>query len=132
MDQLWTFLLIGLAICFPLLVAVAVLKVSFAKKSRGEPFEVDKETLAAAEKALRAEGELDWVVLKRCHGPAYNHSAMTEIVSALSAGGVQATYDVIASSSADGGVTNYVVKVIRGQESLGHEILSGLESSKTI
>src|SRR5580698_8777020 len=57
--------------------------------------------LEAAEKALKEEGERDWVVLKRCAGPAYNHTAMTALVSALGAEGVEATYDVIASSSAD-------------------------------
>lgn len=117
-------LLIGVAV--PVLVLTAMVKYLMGR-NRQEPVEADMTELEAAEAALKKQGKLDWVYLKRCHGPAYNHGAMTEIISALNAGGVTATYDVVASSSADGGVTNYALKVLRGDEEKGLEILAELE-----
>ncbi len=112
---------------FFLLVAYAILKV-FSGRSAGEP-KIDHAVLAEAERALRETSAQDWVVLKRCHGPAYSHAAMTEIVSALNTEGVMGTYDVVASSSADGGVTNFMLKVLAGDETRALEILARLEKS---
>jgi hypothetical protein len=125
-----------------LLIAAAIPLVLFLVVARALPKRVtrnasveDPSELRAAELALKKEGELDWVVLKRCHGPAYNHAAMTEIIGALNAEDVPATYDVISSSSADGGIFNYMLKVLPGDESralailekftLGHLVPSG-------
>lgn len=96
------------------------------KPMQGISSSIDERELEAAERALKEEGEQDWVILKRCHGPAFNHAAMTQIISALNEGGVTATYDVIASSSMEGGVTNYMLKVLRGEEEKGLEILARL------
>ena len=52
--------------------------------------------------------------------------------AALAAGGVQATYDVIATSSADGGVTNYMLKVGRGDEQHALQILAKLEEEDDV
>jgi hypothetical protein len=120
--MMFEFLEIAIGVAVSLLLLVAILK--FVPKSvTRPPIEVDEKELEAAERALKKEGELDWVVLKRCHGPAYNHAVMTEIISTLNAGGVTATYDVVASSSVDGGVTNYMLKVLRGDEEKSLEIL---------
>lgn len=111
-------------LAFALLVGVGVYKKMFASRGRREPVEIDHAALDAAERQLRASDETDWVVVKRCHGPAYTHTAMSAIVGALMEGGVEATYDVVGTSSADGGVTNYMLKVIRGSEERALEILS--------
>lgn len=121
------FLVIFLGLAFPILVVLAYLRV-LSRRAKVADLEIDKTALAEAENALRETDERDWVVLKRCHGPAYNHSAMVELVSALNAEGIEATYDVVASSSADGGVTNYMLKVIREHETQAREVLLGLEN----
>jgi hypothetical protein len=105
-----------LSLSFPALLALVFLKMRSRKPRSTTPLEIDKDTLDAAEKALRESEAIDWVVLKRCHGPAYSHTAMSELVSLLNAEGIDATFDVISSSSADGGVTNFSLKVLRGSE----------------
>ena len=120
-----------LAAFFPLLLGVAIYQILFAKRLRHEPFEIDHKALKLAEVTLAVEGKRDWVVVKRCHGPAYTHSAMAELVGAIAVGGVEATYDVVGTSSADGGITNYLLKVIRGTESEALEILARLEDGSS-
>lgn len=90
-------------------------------------FEIDHAELETAERELRESKNPDWVVLKRCHGPAYNHAAMAALVSALEEQGIPATYDVLSSSSADGGVTNYMLKVHSGTEEEAARVLAELE-----
>lgn len=118
-------LTIAIGVLVPVLMLVAVANF-ILKRARQEPLTIDESELQAAEAALREEGQIDWVILKRCTGPAFNHAAMTEIVGALNAEGVSATYDVVASSSVDAGVTNYMLKVLRGEEAQAAEILSRL------
>ncbi len=117
-------LTIAFACVFPILLGLAIYRV-FLSKRQHKPLEIDQRELQAAEREMVAEGNKDWVVLKRCHGPAYNHAAMTELVSQLTTQGVESTYDVISASSAEGGVTNYILKVLRGSETQAIEILSG-------
>lgn len=111
-------------LAFALVVCVGIYQKILRPREPRQPVEIDHAALDAAERQLRASDETDWVVVKRCHGPAYTHTAMSAIVGALMDGGVEATYDVVGTSSADGGVTNYMLKVIRGSEERALEILS--------
>ena len=119
--------LVLLALLFIIPIVIGSYRMLFGRDRR-EPMAINHSELEAAERSLKAEANADWVVLKRCHGPAYNHAAMAALISALSAEGVRATYDVLSASSADGGVTNFMLKVVRGQERQAIEILNGLEA----
>ena len=119
-------LAIVISVALPVVLGVTAYAFVFKKRGAREPEQVDHAELAAAERALKAAGSRDWVVVKRCHGPAYTHMAMTEIMGRLAEADIDATYDVIAASSADGGVTNYVIKVIRGEEAKALEALANL------
>jgi len=119
-------LAILISVALPVVLGVVAFQLFFKKTVQRGPEAIDFAELAAAEKDLKEAGERDWVVVKRCHGPAYTHMAMTEIMGKLAEADVDATYDVIAASSADGGVTNYVIKVIRGEESKALEVLAKL------
>ncbi len=136
MDELDAKLIgaILLGSAFPLILGVALYHFVFKKRSdpsslsgpSSSSYGIDLVALAAAERDLKAAGERDWVVVKRCHGPAYTHMAMTDLIGKLAEADIDATYDVIATSSADGGVTNYVIKVIRGTEVAALEVLAKL------
>ena len=126
MSDLELIIAIALAVAFPLLVAVAIYKLMLRRPARETALVFDRAALKSAEDALRASDEKNWVVLKRCHGPGYTHTAMIDIVNALAAEGVEATYDVVGTSSADGGVTNYMIKVVQGSEERALEILARL------
>ena len=92
-----------LSLVFPAILGLLFFKMMAKKPQRVETLEIDQAALDLAEKSLRESDEMDWVVLKRCHGPAYNHGVMTDLVASLNAEGVDATYDVVSSSSAEGG-----------------------------
>lgn len=118
-----------LSLLFPAVLGLLFFQMRAKKTKSTAPLEFDKAALDAAEQALRESEEMDWVVLKRCHGPAYSHTAMTELVSLLNAEGIDATYDVIASSSAEGGVTNFTLKVLRGSEAEAFAVLAHHEKA---
>lgn len=109
----------GLLILLALVVAVPLL---LKRPPRVE--KLRNPELEAAEKRLADEGEKEWVVLTRFSGPAYTHNAMSEIISELTSRGVEATYDVISTSMAEAGVTNYMLKVLPGSEEAAREILA--------
>jgi hypothetical protein len=100
------------------------LKTRKPKRTFGSSLQIDQSALDAAEKELREQGEKDWIVLKRCHGPAYTHTAMSEIISHLASEGIEATYDVYGASSADMGVTNFMLKVLAKDEERAREVLN--------
>jgi len=120
---------VAMILCVPALFWALVLD-RRRRKRRRDPFHetipIDEAALERAERELKAAGERDWIVLRRYHGPAYSHTAMLEIVSALAAEGIEATYEVITTSSADGGVTNYMLKVVPEDEERARETLDGL------
>ncbi|MBI1861237.1 MAG: hypothetical protein HYR96_10005 [Deltaproteobacteria bacterium] len=112
----------------PVFLVISVFRARRAKRRQHLFVEIDHSALRAAEENLKAHQDQDWVVLKRCHGPGYSHTTMAEIVSSLAAEGVEATYDIIGTSSAEGGVTNFMLMVIRGQEAQALEALARIES----
>jgi hypothetical protein len=124
-NDLFGFVLFILVLAFPAMVLLVFLKTRRPKRSNS--LEIDQVALNAAEQELKSQGEKEWVVLKRCHGPAYTHNAMSEIVSYLAAEGIEATYDVYGISSADMGVTNFILKVLAKDEVRASKILSEME-----
>lgn len=84
----------------------------------------DYEKLHRAEQDLAETSTKDWVIVKRCHGPGYNLTVMAEIVATLQSNGVQATFETFSSSSAEMGITNFVIKVPHQDEEEALKVLA--------
>ena len=125
MGDLSGILLIALGLGFPLLLLTVFLKTR--KRDALPSMDIDHDALSVAERELAHQGEKAWVVLKRCHGPAYTHTAMSEIISRFAAEGIEATYDVYGISSADMGITNFILKVLEKDEARAREILAEMD-----
>jgi len=113
------------ALVFLIALALVYRHFGLAPKPSQPPSEIDEKLLAEAEADLKANADdTQWVFLKRLSGPGYSHASIIDLIAKLEAAGVEATYENIASSSAEMGVTNFMIKVRPGFEAQALAVLS--------